>query len=74
MMTAALAGDAVAPVLPPSLAGHGLDFGLSSPSTLLAMPIALEEMVFADWLIVKEFARPDAHLDRPSEVRVDAIA
>jgi hypothetical protein len=60
-------------VLYGSLGIFGLDVGLSSPSTLLAMPIAVQEMVFAVWLITKGLARPDAEVDRPSEVRVDVM-
>lgn len=33
----------------------GLGIGLTSPFALLAMPIAVQEMVFAVWLIVKGF-------------------
>jgi hypothetical protein len=31
----------------------GLDVGLGSPSTLLAMPLAVQEMAFAGWLLAK---------------------
>jgi hypothetical protein len=44
---------------------------------LLAMPIAVQEMVFAGWLMTKGFERRDAQLDRmpaprpaPTRVRV----
>lgn len=37
----------------------GGGIGLDSPLTLLAMPIAVQEMVFAGWLIVKGFERRD---------------
>ena len=40
----------------------GGGIGLDSPLTLLAMPIALQEMVFAVWLIVKGLA---AHMANP---------
>jgi F420H(2)-dependent quinone reductase len=33
-----------------------VDVDLGSPSTLLAMPIAVQEMVFAGWLLTKGFA------------------
>ena len=33
----------------------GLGMGLTSPYALLAIPIAVQEMVFAVWLIVKGF-------------------
>jgi len=33
----------------------GLSTDITSPSTFLALPIAVQEMVFAVWLIVKGF-------------------
>ncbi len=51
----------------------GRDTSLGSPFMLLAMPIALEEMVFAGWLLIRGF---DAHviaLDDPSRPRVEVM-
>lgn len=36
----------------------GLDTGAADASTLLAAPIAVQEMVFASWLIIKGFNTP----------------
>jgi uncharacterized membrane protein len=51
----------------------GLDVGLTSPSTLLAMPLAVEEMVFAGWLLAKGFEPRDVSVDHAAELRVDAL-
>lgn len=42
----------------------GLETGLGSPLMLLAMPIAVEEMVFAGWLMTRGFDRRAVRLDR----------
>jgi hypothetical protein len=51
----------------------GVDTALGSPFMLLAMPIALQEMVFAFWLIVKGFNRPAVQSDQTAEQRVAAM-
>jgi hypothetical protein len=51
-------------VLYGTLGIFGLDTSLSSPSTLLALPIAVQEMVFAVWLIAKGFDRPAGSANR----------
>ena len=52
----------------------GVDTGLGSPYMLLAMPIALQEMVFAVWLMVKGFNRPAVQLDQPLTHRVEVMS
>jgi hypothetical protein len=44
--------------------------GLDSPYMLLAMPIALQEMVFAGWLFVKGFERRADEFDQTPEPRM----
>lgn len=51
----------------------GFDVGLGSPSMLLAMPIALQEMVFAGWLLTKGFDRSEVNVDQAPELRVDVV-
>jgi len=51
----------------------GFDTSLGSPYMLLAMPIAVQEMVFAGWLLAKGLERPVVVLDRVPEPRVDAL-
>lgn len=48
----------------------GLGSGFSSPYMLLAMPLAIQEMVFAGWLIVKGFDQRAIQGHAP-EVRAD---
>jgi hypothetical protein len=40
---------------------------------LLAMPIALQELVFAFWLIAKGFNRPALQSDQTAQHRVAAM-
>lgn len=54
------------------LLGYGTDLG--SPLMLLAMPIALQELVFAGWLITRGFDRPTVHRSQPPEPRASTRA
>ena len=51
----------------------GVDTGLGSPWMLLAMPIAVEEMVFAGWLLTKGFTSREVHEGRARDLRVNAM-
>jgi uncharacterized protein DUF4386 len=45
----------------------GGEVGVGSPFMLLAMPIAVQEMVFAGWLMIRGFERSEVRLDRTPE-------
>jgi hypothetical protein len=51
----------------------GVDTGLGSPFMLLAMPIALQEMVFAVRLMVKGFDQPAVQLDHAPAPRMEVM-
>ena len=52
----------------------GRDTSLGSPFMLLAMPIAVEEMVFAGWLLIRGFDNHVITLDDPSRPRAEVIS
>jgi hypothetical protein len=52
----------------------GLGTGLGSPLMLLAMPLAVQEMVFAAWLLVKGLERREPRLSSTIEPHVPAPA
>jgi hypothetical protein len=51
----------------------GVDTSLGSPWMLLAMPIAVEEMAFAGWLLTKGFTSREVHEGRARDLRVNAM-
>jgi hypothetical protein len=51
----------------------GVDAGLGSPWMLLAMPIAVQEMVFAGWLLTKGFEPREVNVGRARDLRVNAM-
>jgi hypothetical protein len=51
----------------------GVDTGLGSPWMLLAMPIAVEEMVFSGWLLTKGFEPREVNVGRARDLRVNAM-
>lgn len=51
----------------------GVDADLGSPWMLLAMPIAVQEMVFAGWLLTKGFEPREVKVGRARDLRVDAM-
>jgi Domain of unknown function (DUF4386) len=51
----------------------GFDTSLGSPAMLLAMPIAVQEMVFAGWLLTKGFGRRPVDIDHATAPRVHAM-
>jgi hypothetical protein len=50
----------------------GWDTDLGSPLMILAMPIAVQEMVFAGWLIIRGFDRPTVERTRPAKPHLTA--
>jgi Domain of unknown function (DUF4386) len=52
----------------------GFATDLGSPFMVLAMPIAVQEMVFAGWLITRGFQRRAGHFDQAPEPRVEVMA
>jgi hypothetical protein len=51
----------------------GVDTGLGSPWMLLAMPIAVQEMVFAGWLLTRGSMSRQVHEGRARDLRVNAM-
>ena len=51
----------------------GFEARLGSPAMLLAMPIAVQEMVFAGWLLTKGFSQHEANVDQAPGLRVDVM-
>jgi len=51
----------------------GVDAGLGSPWMLLAMPIAVQEMVFAGWLLTRGCTSREVHEGHALDLRVNAM-
>ena len=51
----------------------GFEASLGSPAMLLAMPIAVQEMVFAGWLLTKGFDQHEADVDQAPDLSVDVM-